>query len=471
MQIVDCSHPARLRATNDGNNGRSTGERSVYSNLLAQPEQIDSVAPMPDTAAVSPSVESLAADCAEAARKLSTLSTNTKNRVLRRMADALEADEEAILAANGKDVRAAREEGLDDALVDRLVLNPERIGTMADALRDVASFADPVGEMGGTTKRPSGIEVGKMRIPLGVIGMIYEARPNVTADAAGLCFKAGNAVLLRGGSNAFHSNQAVAAALHTALEAEGVPPAAVTLIPTTDRAAVQEMLTLNQHLDLIIPRGGEGLIRFVDETSQIPVIKHYKGVCHLYVDEDADLEIAEDLLLDGKVSRPSVCNALETMLVHESVARDFLPRARALLEAADVELRGDAQTEKLLPGVTAASPEDYAAEYLDLTLAARVVESDDEALNHIAEYGSNHTEVIVTDRLPTARRFVRSVDASVVLVNASSRFSDGGELGLGAEIGISTTKLHAYGPMGLEALTTEKFVVYGEGETRHPVEK
>ena len=426
---------------------------------------------MSDTTSEALSVDALAADCKAAARELSTLSTETKNRTLRRMADALEADEEAILAANGKDVSAAREEGLDDALIDRLVLNPDRITKMADALRDVASFADPVGEMGGTTRRPSGIEVGKMRIPLGVIGMIYEARPNVTADAAGLCFKAGNAVLLRGGSNAFHSNQAVAAALHTALEAEGVPPAAVTLIPTTDRAAVQEMLTLNQHLDLIIPRGGEGLIRFVDETSQIPVIKHYKGVCHLYVDEDADLEVAEDLLLDGKVSRPSVCNALETLLVHADVADDFLPRARALLDDAGVELRGDDRTRQLLPGVGAATEDDYAAEYLDLTLAARVVESDDEALNHIAEYGSNHTEVIVTDRLPTARRFVRSVDASVVLVNASSRFSDGGELGLGAEIGISTTKLHAYGPMGLEALTTEKFVVYGEGETRHPVEK
>ena len=425
---------------------------------------------MPETATATPSVESLAAECTEAARELSTLSTDTKNRVLRRMADALEASEDEILAANEQDVAGGREEGLSEALIDRLLLTPDRIRKMADALRDVASFADPVGEMSATTKRPSGIEVGQMRIPLGVIGMIYEARPNVTADAAGLCFKAGNAVLLRGGSNAFHSNQAVAAALHRALEAEGVNPAAVTLVPTTDRAAVQEMLTLNQHLDLIIPRGGEGLIRFVDENSRVPVIKHYKGVCHLYVDRDADLDIAEDLLLDGKVSRPSVCNALETLLVHEDVAEDFLPRARALLDEADVELRGDERTCELLPGVAGASTDDYAAEYLDLTLTVRVVDSDDAAMDHITEYGSNHTEVIVTDRLPTARRFVRSVDASVVLVNASSRFSDGGELGLGAEIGISTTKLHAYGPMGLEALTTEKFVVYGEGETRHPVD-
>jgi len=426
---------------------------------------------MPDTATATPSVESLAADCAAAARDLSTLSTDRKNRVLRRMADALEAEEEAILAANEQDVAGGREEGLSEALIDRLLLTPERIEKMADALRDVASFADPVGEMSATTQRPSGIEVGQMRIPLGVIGMIYEARPNVTADAAGLCFKAGNAVLLRGGSNAFRSNRAVAAALRQALEVEDVNPAAVTLIPTTDRAAVEEMLTLNQHIDLIIPRGGEGLIRFVDETSQIPVIKHYKGVCHLYVDRDADLEIAEDLLLDGKVSRPSVCNALETLLVHEEVAEDFLPRAKALLDDADVELRGDDRTQQLLPGVDEATADDYAAEYLDLTLAVRVVGSDNAARDHITEYGSNHTEVIVTNTLPTARRFVRSVDASVVLVNASSRFSDGGELGLGAEIGISTTKLHAYGPMGLEALTTEKFVVYGEGETRHPVEK
>jgi len=419
----------------------------------------------------SVSVEALAADCKAAARELSTLSTETKNRVLHGMADELEASEDEILAANETDMEGGREEGLSDALLDRLLLTPERITKMADALRDVASFSDPVGELSGTRKRPSGIEVAKMRIPLGVIGMIYEARPNVTADAAGLCFKAGNAILLRGGSNAFHSNQAIAAALHRALEAEGVNPAAVTLIPTTDRAAVQEMLTLNDHIDLIIPRGGEGLIRFVDETSRIPVIKHYKGVCHLYVDSAADLEIAEDLLLDGKVSRPSVCNALETLLVHEDVAADFLPRAKALLDNADVELRGDDATRRILDGVGEATADDYAAEYLDLTLAARVVGSDDEAMDHITEYGSNHTEVIVSDRLPTARRFVRSVDASVVLVNASSRFSDGGELGLGAEIGISTTKLQAYGPMGLEALTTEKFVVYGEGETRHEVEK
>ena len=426
---------------------------------------------MPETMTDAPSVESLAADCRRASRQVAALSAERKNRVLRRMADALEDRTEAILTANEQDVAGAREAGLPGAMIDRLVLNADRIRSMATALRDVASFADPVGEMSATRRRPSGIEVGRMRIPLGVIAMIYEARPNVTSDAAGLCFKAGNAVFLRAGSEAFHSNHAIADALHAALEAEGVDPAAVTLVPTTDRAAVQEMLTLNEHIDLVIPRGGEGLIRFVDETSRIPVIKHYKGVCHLYVDAAANLEIAEDLLLDGKVSRPSVCNALETLLVHEDVAASFLPRAQELLENAGVALRGGERAREILPSLTPATDDDYAAEYLDLTLALSVVPSPDAAMTHIATYGSNHTEVIATDDLPTARRFVRTVDASVVLVNASSRFSDGGELGLGAEIGISTTKLHAYGPMGLEALTTQKFVVHGQGETRHPVQK
>ena len=416
------------------------------------------------------SIQSLAADCRRASRQVATLSTERKNRVLHAMADALHDRTAAILAANEKDVAGARADGLPDAMIDRLVLTEARLQKMARALQEVAGFADPVGKMSETTQRPSGIEVGQMRIPLGVIAMIYEARPNVTSDAAGLCFKAGNAVFLRGGSEAFHSNQAVAEALHAALEAEGVDPAAITLVPTTDRAAVQEMLTLNEHIDLVIPRGGEGLIRFVDETSRIPVIKHYKGVCHLYVDAAGDLSIADDLLVDGKVSRPSVCNALETLLVHEEQAAAFLPRAQALFNTTGVTMRGDEHVREILPDVAPASDDDYAAEYLDLTIAVRVVSDADAAMDHIATYGSNHTEVIVTDDLPTARRFVRTVDASVVLVNASSRFSDGGQLGLGAEIGISTTKLHAYGPMGLQALTTQKFVVYGAGETRHDVE-
>jgi len=419
------------------------------------------------TPAADVSIRDLATDCRAAARSIATLSTDRKNRALRRMADALEDHTDTIVSANDTDVAGAREDGLSDAMIDRLILNPGRIKKMATALRDVAGFPDPVGEMSGTTKRPSGIEVAKMRIPLGVIAMIYESRPNVTSDAAGLCFKAGNAVFLRGGSEAIHSNRAVARALHEALESESLPPAAITLVPTTDRQAVREMLMLNEHLDLVIPRGGEGLIRFVDETSRIPVIKHYKGVCHLYVDEEAGFDIAERLLMDGKTSRPSVCNALETMLVHEDVAESFLPRAMERLSAAGVEVRGCSRTREIVTDVGSATEDDYAAEYLDLVIAVRVVSDSDAAMDHIAQFGSNHTEVIVTNNLPAARRFVRAVDASVVLVNASSRFSDGGELGLGAEIGISTTKLHAYGPMGLEALTTEKFVVYGQGETRH----
>lgn len=420
------------------------------------------------TATDTPSTKALAAACREASRYVAQLSTATKNRVLRRMAEHLLAHENAILEANAKDLDYARENGLSDAMTDRLTLNAERLRKMADALREVATFADPVGEMGATRRRPSGIEVGRMRVPLGVIAMIYEARPNVTSDAAGLCFKAGNAVILRGGSEAFHSNHAVAAALHEALEEEGISSAAITLLPTTDRTAITELLQLNQYIDLVIPRGGEGLIRFVDENSRIPVIKHYKGVCHLYVDRRADLDIAARLLIDGKLSRPGVCNALETLLVHEDVADIFLPRAGEILSSASVEIRGCDWTQSLLPDASEATDADYAEEFLGPVIAARVVESYDDAIHHIARFGSNHTDVIVTDDLPTARRFVREVDSSVVLVNASSRFSDGGELGLGAEIGISTTKLHAYGPMGLEALTTQKFVVYGAGETRHP---
>jgi len=428
-----------------------------------------SVSPAPTTATDAPSIRELAAACRTASRQVASLSTDQKNRALRRMADALVEHTDAIVSANDEDVRLARKNGLSDAMIDRLILTPARIKTMADALRDVASFADPVGEMSGTTKRPSGIEVARMRIPLGVIAMIYESRPNVTSDAAGLCFKAGNAVFLRGGSEAIRSNRAVANALHEALAAEAIDPAAITLVPTTDREAVQEMLTLSDDLDLVIPRGGEGLIRFVDETSRIPVIKHYKGVCHLYVDAAADLEIAERLLIDGKTSRPSVCNALETMLVHEDVAADVLPQLMDRLAANEVGVRGCERTREILPDASPATDDDYAAEFLDLVLAVRVVPDADAAMEHIATFGSNHTEVIATNDLPTARRFVRTIDASVVLVNASSRFSDGGQLGLGAEIGISTTKLHAYGPMGLEALTTQKFVVYGQGETRHEV--
>ena len=417
-----------------------------------------------------PTLEALVADAKRASRRAAALSTAQKDRALRRMADALEAREGAILEANARDLDAAAERGLSDAMTDRLRLSGDRIATMANALREVATFADPVGEVTDVRRRPSGIEVGRMRVPLGVIAMIYEARPNVTSDAAGLCFKAGNAVVLRGGSEAVHSNRAVAAALHDGLEAEGLDPALVTLVPTTDRAAIKDLVRMNEHLDLVIPRGGEGLIRFVDEHSRVPVIKHYKGVCHLFVDETADLEVALDLLLDGKLSRPGVCNALETLLVHEAVAAGFLPRAWRQLEGRGAELRGDARTREVLGGaIPEATEADYEAEFLAPILACRVVDGLDAALDHVARFGSQHTEVIATEGLEAARRWVREVDASVVLVNASSRFSDGGELGLGAEIGISTTKLHAFGPMGLEALTTQKFVVHGAGETRHGV--
>lgn len=408
--------------------------------------------------------------CRAAARPVANLSTAAKNRALHALADQLIDAEASILAANAVDVAAAKEHGLSAAMVDRLVLTPERLAGMADALREVAALDDPVGQIGASWRRPNGIEVGQMQVPLGVIAMIYESRPNVTSDAAGLCLKAGNAVVLRGGSEAFHSNQAIAAALHTALVLEGISPAAISLLSTTDRAAITELLTFNQYIDLVIPRGGEGLIRYVDEHSRIPVIKHYKGVCHLFVDEGADFDIALRLILDGKTSRPGVCNALETLLVHEAVAADFLPKAGEVLRRHGVEIRACARTRALLPDALEATEEDYFAEYLALVIAVRVVDDLDAALDHIARYGSNHTEVIVTESLGRARRFTREVDASVVLVNASSRFSDGGQLGLGAEIGISTTKLHAYGPMGLEALTTRKFVVMGEGQTRHDVD-
>ncbi|NBB75399.1 MAG: glutamate-5-semialdehyde dehydrogenase [Bacteroidetes bacterium] len=415
----------------------------------------------------TPSTEALAAACQRASRQVAQLPTAAKNRVLEAMADRLQAHEDAILDANARDLEYAQKHDISAAMVDRLELNPARIAKMADALREVASFEDPVGRMADVRRRPSGIEVGKMRIPLGVIAMIYESRPNVTADAAGLCFKAGNGVVLRGGSEAFHSNHAIADALHAALDAHDIPPAAITLLPTTDRSAITELIQCDESIDLVIPRGGEGLIRFVDTNSHIPVIKHYKGVCHLYVDRAADLDVAMRLLIDGKLSRQAVCNALETLLVHEDVADDFLPQAYETLDEAGVELRGCDRTQAALPDVTPATDDDYGAEFLGPILAVKVVGDYDAATNHIAQFGSNHTDVIATDDLPTARRFTREVDSSVVLVNASSRFSDGGQLGLGAEIGISTTKLHAFGPMGLDALTTEKFVVHGQGETRH----
>ncbi|WP_242107281.1 glutamate-5-semialdehyde dehydrogenase [Luteimonas aquatica] len=412
-------------------------------------------------------IKSQALACRDAAQAVAQLSTEAKNALLRAMAAALEADEAAILAANARDLAAAAEKGIGGAMLDRLKLDPKRLAAIAQALREVAELPDPVGQVTRRDTRPNGIAIERVRVPLGVVAMIYEARPNVTADAAALCLKAGNGVILRGGSEAIHSNTAIATSLKRALREAGVPDAALTLVEDLSRDTMLALLQLNDIVDLAIPRGGEGLIRFVAEHARVPVIKHYKGVCHLFVDADADRELALRLLLDGKVSRPGVCNALETLLVHADAAADFLPRAAALLRGHGVELRGDARTQALVEGVVAAGEDDYAAEFLDLIIAVRVVASLEEAIAHIRRFGSDHTEVIATRNAANAETFVQSLRAAVVMVNASSRFSDGGELGLGAEIGISTTRLHAYGPMGAESLTVERFVVRGEGQTRN----
>ena len=406
--------------------------------------------------------------CRDAAQVVAALDTVAKRALLRDMAAALETQSAAVLAANAEDMRRAAAKGVQGAMLDRLRLDEARVAGIAGALREVAELPDPVGVTTRRETRPNGLSVERVRIPLGVIAMIYEARPNVTADAAALCLKAGNAVILRGGSEAIHSNLAIAAALHAALRAHGVPEAAVTVLQDLSREAMIELLQLSDIVDLAIPRGGEGLIRFVAEHARVPVIKHYKGVCHLYVDRAADLALALNLLIDGKTSRPGVCNALETLLVHRDVAAAFLPRAVAALRERGVELRGDERSRALLPDMHTATEDDYAAEFLDLILAVCVVDDLDEAIKHIRRYGSDHTEVIATADQAAAQRFVQAIRSAVVMVNASSRFSDGGELGLGAEIGISTTRLHAYGPMGAEALTIERFVVRGEGQVRHP---
>ena len=409
-----------------------------------------------------------ALQCRTAAQALAQLDTAAKDALLRAMADALDQDAGAILAANARDLEAARANGTTGAMLDRLALDGTRLSSIANALREVAALPDPVGQVTRSETRPNGIRVERVRVPLGVIAMIYEARPNVTADAAALCIKAGNGVILRGGSEAIHSNTAIAAALQRAIGDAGLDPAVLTLVTDLRREAMLQLLQLTDIVDLAIPRGGEGLIRFVAEHARVPVIKHYKGVCHLYVDRAADLDLALRLLLDGKASRPGVCNALETLLVHAEVAADFLPRAAQALGVRGVEIRGDAATCALVPDAKPASEDDYAAEFLDLVIAVRVVESLEQAIAHIRRHTSDHTEVIATADEAAARRFVESLRSAVVMVNASSRFSDGGELGLGAEIGISTTRLHSYGPMGLEALTVERFVVRGQGQVRHP---
>ena len=402
----------------------------------------------------------------EASRLLARLSTAAKNKTLLTMADHLERNEERLMEENRKDVAAAERAHLSAALIDRLRLTPSVIRGMAEGLREVARLPDPVGEVIRMWKRPNGLTVGRMRIPLGVIGIIYESRPNVTADASGLCIKSGNSVILRGGSEAFHSNQAIGQVLRNALVETGLPQEAIQILPHTQREAIREMIELEEEIDLIIPRGGEELIRFVTRHSKIPVIKHYKGVCHVFVDETADLEMANQVCLNAKVQRPGVCNAMETLLVHQKVAERFLPKVAKALQKEGVELRGCPQTRKILQHIKEAREEDWTQEYLDLILSIKVVKGIEEAVEHIARYGSSHTEAIITSDYRNAQRFLREVNSSCVLVNASTRFNDGFELGLGAEIGISTSKLHAFGPMGLEELTTTKFIVYGEGQVR-----
>jgi glutamate-5-semialdehyde dehydrogenase len=411
-------------------------------------------------------ITAMAKAARQAAKAMAGCSSQQKASVLERMAEEITRRADDLRAENRKDLQAAKAVGLSAAMIDRLTLTDAVVAAMARGLREVAQQPDPVGSTGPVCARPNGLQVTRMRIPLGVIGIIYESRPNVTVDAAGLCLKAGNAVILRGGSEALHSNRALAAVIGRVLSESGLPEAAVQVVPVKDRAAVNALLQQEEWIDLIIPRGGEELIRFVVAHSRIPVLKHYKGVCHVYVDEGADLSMAEAISFNAKVQRPGVCNAMETLLVHRSEAERFLPAMARRFAAAGVELRGCPEVQRIVPGVVPATDADWPAEFLDLVLAVKVVADMEEALGHIAAFGSNHTEAIVTRDYDRARRFVREVDASVVLVNASTRFNDGGQLGLGAEIGISTSKLHAYGPMGVEELTTTKFVVFGSGQVR-----
>ncbi len=411
-------------------------------------------------------ITSMAEKGRKAARKLAALPTAIKNDILLATAEQLQAEREHIRTENEKDLATGREKGLAPAMLDRLELSDTVIASMIQGLLEIAALPDPVGEVDDMKRRPSGITVGRMRVPLGVVGMIYESRPNVTIDAAALCLKAGNGVLLRGGSEAIHSNLALAELLQKVLTDHGVPKETVQVIPVTDRYGVNAMLAQEKFIDVIIPRGGEGLIRFVTENSSIPVLKHYKGVCHLYIDESGDIDTGIRIAINGKTQRPGVCNALEGMLVHKAVADKFLPAAAKELMTAGVELLGCEQSCALVPEITPAKDSDWGTEFLELKMTVRVVEDMDESIEYIEQYGSQHTEVIVTKSYAASQRFLREVDASAVMINASSRFNDGGQFGLGAEIGISTTKLHAYGPMGLEELTTKKFVVYGEGEVR-----
>lgn len=409
----------------------------------------------------------LALDAKRASRTLATSTGLQRDKALAVLADLLEASRQEIFAANVHDVDAALAAGLDTARVDRLRITDAVVDAMAGACRHVAGLSDPVGEVENMIKRPNGLLVGRMRIPLGVIAIIYESRPNVTIDAAILCLKAGNSVILRGGSEAFHSNQILGGLLRRALDTAGLPAACVQIVPTTDRAAVTALLALDQYIDVVIPRGGEGLIRAVVKDATMPVLKHYNGICHIYVHHDADQDRALDIIRNAKVQRPAACNALECLLVHADIAAEFLPKIAAYLRDDRVLFKACPVSLPFLNNMaTAAVSGDYGYEFLSLTMAVKVVGSQTEAEEHIATYGSAHTEAILTNSHERAMRFLRTVDASCVLINATTRFNDGGELGLGAEIGISTSKIHAYGPMGVKELTSLKFIVFGEGQVR-----
>jgi len=401
-----------------------------------------------------------------ASRAVASASTAAKNKALEAAADAIEREEAALLAANALDLAGARERGADSAFIDRLTLGAKGVRSMAAGLRQVASLPDPVGEITDLAWRPSGIQVGRMRVPLGVIGIIYEARPNVTADAAALCLKSGNACILRGGSEAVHSNQAIAACMHEGLRAAGLPSDAVQVLDITDRAAVGELITMKDYVDVIVPRGGKGLIERISNDARIPVIKHLDGVCHVFIDASADPDMALRIADNAKTQRYGTCNTMETLLVHADVAPALLPRLAAMYRAKDVELRGCPASRAIVPDVLEATEDDWYAEYLAPILAIRVVADLDAAMAHINQYGSQHTDAIVTNDHRHAMRFLREVDSSSVMVNASTRFADGFEYGLGAEIGISTDKLHARGPVGLEGLTSQKYVVLGDGQVR-----
>lgn len=407
-----------------------------------------------------------AMEARESTRELANISSGQKNIALIKMAEALERKKSSLIKENKKDIAAAKKKGLSNALIDRLALNEKRIKEMAEGLVEVAALPDPVGEITKMRQRPNGMMVGRMRVPIGVIGIIYESRPNVTADATSLCLKAGNAVILRGGSEAINSNKAIVNILRDVAVSHGIGAGAITFLDTPDRQAVMEMLKLEGIVDLIIPRGGEGLIRAVTENSRIPVLKHYKGVCHVFVDRDADLKMAEKICLNAKVQRPGTCNAMETMLVDEKIAKKFLPATISRFKKAGVTIKGCGKTRKITASVKSVKEEDFYNEYLDLILNVKIVKDMDDAIKHIEKYSSAHSDAIVTKDYKKAMRFLKEVDSSAVFVNVSTRFNDGFQFGLGAEIGISTDKIHARGPMGLEELTCTKFIVLGNGQLR-----